>query len=91
MSKQFFGICSIFNQRSDFLHHARAVVGIGIAFLKVPALYNAAGFRLEKMIDYVVNNDVSADRSLALRKGFGEISPEKFSLVFSLLSSLSEP
>ena len=55
-----------------------AVVGIGIAFLKVPALYNAAGFRLEKMIDYVVNNDVSADRSLALRKGFGEISAQLF-------------
>lgn len=25
-----------------------AAVGIAIAFLKVPALYNAAGFRLEK-------------------------------------------
>lgn len=55
-----------------------AVIGIAIAFLKVPALYNAAGFRLEKMIDYVVNNDASADRSLALRKGFGEISAQLF-------------
>lgn len=27
-----------------------AVVGIGIAFLKVPALYNVAGFRLEKCL-----------------------------------------
>ena len=43
---------------------ALAVVGIGIAFLKVPALYNAAGFRLEKMLNYLVGNDASADGSL---------------------------
>lgn len=55
-----------------------AVVGIGIAFLKVPALYNAAGFRLEKMLNYVVSNDASADGSLALRKGFSEISSQIF-------------
>ena len=55
-----------------------AVIGIGIAFLKVPALYNAAGFRLEKMLNYIVNNDASADGSLALRKGFAEISSHIF-------------
>lgn len=55
-----------------------AVIGIGIAFLKVPALYNAAGFRLEKMFNYVVNNDTTADGSLALRKGFAEISSQIF-------------
>ena len=55
-----------------------AVVGIGIAFLKVPALYNVAGFRLEKMLNYIVNNDASADGSLALRKGFAEISSQIF-------------
>ena len=55
-----------------------AAVGIAIAFLKVPALYNAAGFRLEKMLNYIVNNDTMADGSLALRKGFGEISSQIF-------------
>lgn len=57
---------------------ALAVVGIGIAFLKVPALYNAAGFRLEKMLNYLVGNDASADGSLTLRKGLAEISSQIF-------------
>ena len=56
-----------------------AVVGIGIAFLKVPALYNAAGFRLEKMLNYLVGNDASADGSLTLRKGWQRY-PRRYSI-----------
>lgn len=55
-----------------------AVVGVIILLMKVPVLYDAVGFRIEKMIDFFINDDVTRDNSLALRESFGDIAKQAF-------------
>lgn len=57
---------------------AAAVVGVIVLLLKVPALYDAVGFRIEKMMDFFINDDATRDNSLALREGFGDLGKQAF-------------
>lgn len=57
---------------------AVAVVGVIVLLLKVPALYESVGFRIEKMMDYFINDDATRDGSLGLRAEFGDIGKQVF-------------
>lgn len=55
-----------------------ATIGVIVLILKVPVLYESVGFRIEKMMDYFINDDVTRDNSLAMRGSYADIGKQVF-------------
>ncbi len=83
MSLMIFFLMSVFYVKKRFyilriLAIVAAIVGVIVLLLKVPAFYSTVGVRIERMMEFFVDDDITRDNSLALREGFGDIGKQVF-------------
>lgn len=76
-------VMSVFYVRSRFyvlkiLAILAAVAGVIVLIMKVPALYSTIGIRLERMMEFFVEDDATRDNSLATREIFGDLGKQAF-------------
>ena len=77
-----FGMALFFIKKKSYVFKLFAVLLIlcvaAVAIFEVPVLYEAIGFRFEKMFNYFLAGDIAVDGSLALRQGFAMVAAQEF-------------
>ena len=76
------GMALFFVKKKNYIFKLFAVLIIlcvaAVAIFEVPVLYEAIGFRFEKMFNYFFAGDIAVDGSIALRQSFATVAAQEF-------------